>query len=372
VSPGARADQAFLRLCGITCPQDARGELGLHLLGPGQWERIAAHARHHGFSGLVARNLDWIREGTGFRAPILDALGVIRGRVLTQNLARKAAARRMAEGLELARIPFAVLKGVALAEETYGDLSLRGFNDFDVLVPLECVDAAYAVAAQLGYSLTRLGSVQEYVRYGAHAAGMAHRDGTSVDLHWAIAPDLRDPRSREIVWKDCVPAGSGAGLPGMRLGPEMALIHHAKHFHSHQYSILKPLVDFHVTRRVHRDEIDAAGVEAKASALGLLPVLGIVDAVARRSLGGEPEGRGVARFVSEELIVDSENRPRVDNWVRFLLASGGLRASAASVADMLFPSKLVIAQFFNRPFSARLYPRYYWRQVVKVITLSTK
>jgi hypothetical protein len=29
-------------------------------------------------------------------------------------------------------------------------------------------------------------------------------------------------------------------------------------------------------------------------------------------------------------------------------------------------------QFFNRPFRASMYPQYYWRQLLKVLTLSTK
>ena len=38
----------------------------------------------------------------------------------------------------------------------------------------------------------------------------------------------------------------------------------------------------------------------------------------------------------------------------------------------LIPGKLVLVQFFNKPFRASMYPQYYWRQLLKVLLLSTK
>ena len=167
-----------------------------------------------------------------------------RRRQLVLNVARKAAAREISDALAAAGIPFALLKGVPLAEEIYGDLSLRAFWDCDVLVPPGEAEPAYRVMLSLGYCLTTFGNVRDYARLGAHAAGMARRsDGMSVDVHWAIATDALAPTQVEAVWRHCVPAAPGASLGGLRLSPEMTLVHLAKHFHSHQYTVFKPLLE---------------------------------------------------------------------------------------------------------------------------------
>ena len=46
--------------------------------------------------------------------------------------------------------------------------------------------------------------------------------------------------------------------------------------------------------------------------------------------------------------------------------------TARSLADILVPDKLSLSRFFNRPFDPRMYAQYYWRQLVKVVTFSTK
>lgn len=377
----ARADRAFLRTCAVGRPEDWEDADRPTLdLPPAAWQRFVAQAGLHGFGGLAARNLEWARERLGVAAPILADLGRLRAGLMTQNLARKAAARRFAEALASRGIPFIAFKGVALAEEVYGDLSLRGFNDFDVMVPLERVEEAYAAALELRYRLTRLTDVREFMRLGAHAAGMTDPAGMSVDLHWSIAPGLGGKAQRELPWRHARPAPAGSRLPGLRLSPEMTLVHLAKHFHTAQYTMLKPLVDFHVAARRLDGAFDAEMMRALAGELGLRPELEIASALARRTLapsGAALDGESTAArlalaFVPERLIVDASATSRITNWLRYLAASGSVAATVRSVGETLFPGRLLLAQFFDRPFSPHLYPRYYWRQVVKVLTLSTK
>ena len=381
--PSSSADAAFLALCAVTRREDWRGqEDALACLDGDAWRRVATHASYHGFAGLVSRNLDWACERSGLSAPVAEELRAVRRQVLAQNLARKAAARRMAEALERKGIAFIALKGVALAEETYGDLSLRGFNDFDVMVPLDAVEVAFQVALDLGYVLTSLGHVREHLEYGAHAADMAHRDGMGLDLHWSIAPDL-PAAAAEIAWKTCVRAPQGSGLGGLRLSPQMSLIHLAAHFHSHQYKLLKPLVDFYFTARTAAT-IETAVLFDTARRLKLTRVVDIATVLAERCFGAgslaplrdgrEPDwrARSAAKIVSERMLVDAAGRPRIDNWLRYLLASGGLGFTMRGAIDTLVPGKLVVAKFFRAPFRPGLYPKYYWRQLLKALTLSNK
>jgi hypothetical protein len=377
------ADAAFLALCAVTRRDDWRGRgKALDALDEAAWRRIAAHARHHGFAGLVSRNLDWACEGTGLSVPVAGDLRAVRRQVLAQNLARKAAARCMGEALERRGIAFIALKGVALAEEVYGDLSLRGFNDFDVMVPLDAVEDAFQIALDLGYVPTSLGHVREHLEYGAHAVDMAHRDGMGLDLHWSIAPRL-PASAAEIVWKTCVRAPQGSGLGGLRLSPELSLIHLAMHFHSHQYKLLKPMVDFYFTAR-SATTIDSGLLSDAARRLKLARVVDIATVLAERCFGEgslaplldgrKPDWRArvAARVVSERMLVDAAQRPRLENWLRYLLAAGGPGFAAQGAIDALVPGKLVVAKYFRAPFRPGLYPRYYWRQLLKALTLSNK
>jgi hypothetical protein len=379
------ANDVFLRGCAVAHPDEWEGqEQALRKLDEEGWNSVAELAKQHGFVGLLARNLAWAQDRTGFRVPVLDELAALRRGQLVQHLARRAAARRAAQALAHHRIPFVIFKGVVLSEEVYGDLSLRGFRDCDIMVQQERLDEAYAVALELGYALGQFGHVREYVANGAHAAGMVHPDGTGLDLHWSIAPDVRSADKLAIIWAHCRPSNDDSYLPGMRFSPEMTLIHLAKHFHSHQYTSIKPLVDFYVAARSLGARVDVDELAATARALDLLPMVDIaanlceryfIPGSVQRILGQRKPGlqaRVARRIVTDDLMLHAQNRSRLGNWVRFLLAAGNLASSGRSIVGALIPGKLVLVQFFDRPFHASMYPRYYWRQLIKVLTLSTK
>ena len=378
-------NDVFLLGCAVASPDDWNGqEEALRRLDGAGWKSVADLAKQHGFAGLLARNLAWAQQKTGFRAPILKELSDLRRGQLVQHLTRRAAARRAAEALASKDIPFVIFKGVVLGEEIYGDLSLRGFHDCDIMVQHERLDEAYAIALELGYALGQFDHVRDYVRLGAHAAGMVHRDGTSLDLHWSIGPDVLEPERLAIIWRHCRASVGDSYLPGLRLSPEMTLIHLAKHFHAHQYTSIKPLVDFYVAARSLRTTIDVDQLTATARALDLLPFVDIAaslceecfipDAIPHILAVREPalHARLARRVVSKDLMLHAEKRSRLGNWTRYLVAAGSPASCARSMLQALIPGKLVLVQFFNRPFRASMYPQYYWRQLLKVLTLSTK
>jgi hypothetical protein len=377
------AAHALLLLCGVVRHSDWNGqEAELAHLHAKEWRHLVVRATHHGLAGLASRNLDWARERRAIPVPVAEALATIRLQVLTQNLKRRAAARQVANALQREGIPFIVLKGVALAEETYGDLSLRGFNDFDVMVPHEGVEQTYRLARELGYGLIGFTNIQDWIRAGAHAAGMMRRDGVGLDIHWTLGPDL-PPDSAAVVWKNCVAAPDHATLPGLRLSPEMSLVHLAKHFHTGQYVLLKPLVDFHFTSRT-AGSIDQAALHRAAKALNLVPVVQIAAVVAARAIGtplavsmrdeSAPGWavRVAARVLTDETLVNAAERSRIGNWLRYLAAAGGPEHALREIGTEFFPGPFALARFFNAPYRFGMYPLYYWRQLVKVLTLSNK
>jgi hypothetical protein len=379
------AGELFFRACAVASPQDWDGSREDDPpLDAASWRRVVALSEEHGFAGLVARNLGWRRDATGFVSPVLSDLETLRRRVLTQNLARKAAARTFCEALGQRDIPFVLFKGVVIAEEIYGDLSLRHFNDFDVMVPTDRLDEAYEAALALGYAAPRFGHVRDYLALGSHSANLPHRNGMGLDLHWSIAPQRMQPGHVALAWSSTRPSVGGSHLPGLRLSNELTLVHLALHFHAGQYCTLKPLIDFHVTARRHEKDLDVAALATIARQLDSRPMVEIAALVCRRFLGASAlavvaraapprlGARLTAPAVSRPLLIDAARRSRIGNWLRYLIAAGGLRETLRSAAAAFVPDRLALRQFFDKPYRPGLYPIYYWRQLIKVATFSRK
>ncbi len=88
-------------------------------------------------------------------------------------------------------IPIVPYKGPALALKLYGDISLRQFNDLDVLVHRADVPKAAALLAELGYrkqhQLTRAQEAAFQRTECEHLFSRAD-EGLYVDLHWEFVP----------------------------------------------------------------------------------------------------------------------------------------------------------------------------------------
>lgn len=378
-SPAAKT---FLRACAATGPEHWAGRGGeLRALTDSDWRSVSDLAYGTDLVGLVARGLAWADEATGVRVPVLGTLSELRRMNLMRHLAARAAARRIAERFAARGIPFIAFKGIVLAEEVYGDLSLRDFSDFDAMVEEPRIEEACAVAKGLGYRLTHFDDIREHVRLGAHGVNMDHPDGSNLDLHWNLSPNI-DQARMAAVWRGCVPAPAGSSLPGLRLAPEMTLVHLAAHFHMGEYAAFKSLADFHVGSTRYAD-LPPARLEAAARELGLLPVLDIVSGLRERLFEIAPKAarppnllsmraRMALHVLTDEFLVDYGHRPRLASWLRFLVASGDLASTFRSLRRILVPGRLQLVRFFNQPYRASLYPRYYGRQFAKVVTLARR
>jgi hypothetical protein len=76
--------------------------------------------------------------------------------------------------------------------------------------------------------------------------------------------------------------------------------------------------------------------------------------------------------VTQPFLLDSPGRSRIGNWLRFLAASGSWGAAAHSAREILVPGRSRLARFFRKPYVPGMYPRYYWKQLLKVVTLARK
>lgn len=113
------------------------------------WERVAAIARRQRVWGLVADALRSVETPLPERiARVLQERGA---RIARQNLAAAAETARLGAMLDAAAIDWVTFKGLALAIQAYGTLSIKMANDIDILVPVAETARACAQLRDAGY-----------------------------------------------------------------------------------------------------------------------------------------------------------------------------------------------------------------------------
>jgi hypothetical protein len=267
-------DQTILLLArGKLTPQIQERALVL-LARPLRWDLILERVRVHQVYPLLFRNLD--RLGfpgmPGHLRADLDALckvNAFHNALLVDELAHVLTL------LTKAGIPAIPLKGVALAESLYGDVSLRLCTDIDVLVPRRMVAQAFHLLLASGYrtEFTERFFVDCLRHRNTEASLKREERGFCyiLDLHWGVLYGIpRDGGVSEDVWGETRPKAF-FGVPAYTLSPEWNLLFLAAHAAHHRWQGLKWLVDIHEV--CIQGSIDWEKLGAKARRLGWQDVL---------------------------------------------------------------------------------------------------
>jgi len=169
-----------------------------------------------------------------------------------------------------AGVPVIPLKGVALAESLYGDITLRVCADMDLLVPRSRVPQALNLLRARGYNAEFTERFYFDLLLRSHIEYALARDDRQfrylLELHWGLLWGLPwDKAATEEIWAEAQPAGC-FGTPAYKLSPEWELLFLAVHAAKHQCQGLKWLVDIHVICSTGR--IDWEKVREKAARAG--------------------------------------------------------------------------------------------------------
>jgi hypothetical protein len=376
----------FLRACSTLQPADWDGqEAVLRAVDSEGWAVVSKLAVQHGLLGLVGRDLDWAHQRTGIPIPILEQMTTWRQGQLLQMLLCRNTARRVTGALAAGGIRFVIFKGLALVEQVYGDLSLRGFHDCDILVRREQLAAAHSVLRNLGYSFTLYDGLEDYFARDMAGGNMRHADGSSVDLHWGIQGYEIPQSDPEIIWSHCRPAETSAGLPGWRMSPELTLIHLATHFQSHEYQEFKSLVDFYHAAAKFGTRVDIDDLLATARTLNMLHPIDLAARLSQRLFGPNPlvermttgapsvHARMACRILTTKSLLRLDTiRPIAERRLLGWLCHDALSSSAKAFRKILIPTARELELRFRRPFDFAMYPRYYWVQAHRLVTRTRK
>ena len=95
-----------------------------------------------------------------------------------------------------------VLKGPVLAQDLYGDLSLRTSKDLDILIPMADVESAENMLLQLGYeSDNNVPRVFNW-KWKVHHISFTHpKTRIQVEIHWRLNSDMGKEPPFEELWK---------------------------------------------------------------------------------------------------------------------------------------------------------------------------
>ena len=379
------ARSVFLRACSALQPADWHGqEAVLRAVASDGWAVVSKLAIQHGLVGLVSRNLDWAHQRTGVPIPILKQMATWRQGQLLQMLLCRNAARRITSALAAGGIRFVIFRGLALVEQIYGDLSLRGFRDCDILVRREQLEAAHSVLRNLGYSFTLYDGLKEYLARGKAGGNMRHADGSLVDLHWGFQGYEIPTSDPEIIWSHCRPAEPPAELPGWRMSPELTLIYLATHFQVHEYQEFKPLVDFYHAAAKFGTRVDIDDLLPTARTLNMLPPLDLAARLCQRLFAPNPlverlaagkpsvHARIACRILTTKSLLRLDTIRPTERRLRSLLCYGAISSSAKAFRKMLIPKARELELRFGQPFDFAMYPRYYWVQAYRLVARSRK
>jgi hypothetical protein len=258
------------------------------------WPRIVRQARAHGVLPLVTRNLKGL-EWSGVPDQIRVELDV----AAAMNAARNGLlVRELTHVLGIfgrAGVPVVPLKGVALADRLYGDITRRVCSDIDVLVPRHAVPRAIAELRAVGYSpenelWARPSDVELFLGSDIEAAfrRRVHAASPLVDLHWDITRRWRtDSKAIEDLWAEASPTTLWE-VSAYRLSPEWELLYLVVHAVRHRWGALKWLVDIHDYCSAHVVDWDRLG--AKADRFGWGRALRMTLGLCRALLGtGVPD-----------------------------------------------------------------------------------
>jgi len=320
------------------------------------WERIISDAADHNLTLTLYR---WLNEsGMSSELPpaLLDRLKASAASLVARNLVLAQELAAVLQAFRQQDVPCIPIRGLALAEELYGDISARPMGDLDLLVRREALSEVAAVLEGLGFrEIDRRPGFARTFSYTLEFVKDSH--GTVlVEPHWSIAyPPFVERVDMDQIWKRCH-RGTVAGVATWLLSSTDLLLHLS--FHLIHKGNKAPLLWFYELHRLLQQktaEMDWPQITLIAHQTGQslflvevlrdlrhlfnspIPpsVLSQLTAKHSHSLcvhGIAPLERRLARFLTSDSLVDGR-----ESFAQ-LFAIRGFRLKIRFVLALLFPS----------------------------------
>lgn len=249
------------------------------------WTRLGQMAAEHAVQPLLYLRLKQLED---LPPAVLDPM---RAQYYGSSLSNRKLARelvRLTVRLTEAGVPVIAFKGPVLALKLRGDLSLRQFNDLDLLInPNDAGRAAAVLIAEnhLPRHFDPVNVVRSLTRCNEDEFIRSH-DLQMVDLHWALGPHYfpYGPPA-ELVWQRAIRFGLEDGEV-LTMGPLDTILYLAVHGTKHGWANLGAVCDLAAALGLAQS-FDPHQLLAEAAQFGCLKML-LLGAVLARNLLGAP------------------------------------------------------------------------------------
>ena len=219
----------------------------------GNWKEVISDAAAHRLTCLLYRWLKGSDVGQRLPTELADRLEGGFFRLAARNMVLADELAGILRAFEAHGLPCAPLRGLALAEHLYGDITARPMGDLDLLVRKEDLPGVAAILQGLGF--------REMDRRAGFARAFSYtlkffkdRHGWIViEPHWTLTyPPFQDRIDMDGVWKRCV-RGRVVGVETWLLGKEELLLHLCLHL-AHRDGTAPLLWWYEVDCLVRRDQ----------------------------------------------------------------------------------------------------------------------
>jgi hypothetical protein len=318
-----------------------------------EWEALAASAERQALAPLLYRRLRRVGVKGSVPADVIDRLERAAAGVAARSLwlaHELGAILRAAAERGIRCVP---LRGLALAEQLYGDITVRPMGDLDLLVRYQDLSRVATLLADLGFEeMDRRPGFARAFSYTLKLVKGTH-GGIVVEPHWSIAyPPFVDAIGMDGVWARCTP-GRVVGVETLLLGRPDLLLNLCLHL-AHKAPDTPLLWHWELDRLIRRDgeALDWAALVARVRQGGLQSLVGeVLDDGCTRFATPIPEGvrdalaaapararqRRVERLLAGASGVDGKESLAV------LFTLPGVRARLRYALALLFPSPRFMA-----------------------------
>lgn len=149
------------------------------------------------------------------------------------------------------------LKGPILAQELYGDISLRTCSDLDFIIPIECLDNAEKLLIGLGYEKDDYFKtvLNDWMWRHHHVTFFHPHKKIKLEVHWRLNPGPGLEPSFEELWEQRTKS-TLTSSPVYLLGKEDLFLFLVSHGARHGWSRLRWLVDIQQLMKQSIDWVD--------------------------------------------------------------------------------------------------------------------
>jgi hypothetical protein len=301
-------------------------ELRRFAQGVSDWQSLIELASRHALVPVVAQELalatsDVVPPAVLAELRARSQQGVMRSLQLSGELV-DAVHAMTAFGAD--PMPF---KGPSLAVLVYGSLSLRQYEDLDILVRRPEADRARKALLSLGYSPVKPynESQRASIRLSGHHEQLVHRGtGATIELHWSLNNRSLSRDSFEHHWWENRQSVSIGGVEMRTLGVEQMLLYLCMHGGKHSWGRLSWLCDFQRALRAYPNaywsRVWALAREngaARMVEIGLLLVESVLDgsaltAAAAQGRSPDAEASAISELLARRLRDQKTGESPVD------------------------------------------------------------